>query len=71
MDLCLAAARRTGSRVSKRWWDQDRLDLEGMRTEDWEAELREGVGRDRLDGDVYGLNCWGGYCSKYNLRVGE
>ena len=32
MELCLAAERRPGSRVANQWCDQDRLDLEGMRT---------------------------------------
>ena len=30
VDLCLAAERRSGARVSQRWWEQDNLDLEGM-----------------------------------------
>ena len=38
MDLCLAAEWRPGSRVAKRWWEQDGLDLEEMRTAAWEAE---------------------------------
>ena len=32
MELCLAAARRTGSRVANRWWYQGGLYLEGMHT---------------------------------------
>ena len=40
MDLCLAAERRMGSMVSNWWWDQEGLELEGMRMaaqeEDWE-----------------------------------
>ena len=28
MDLCLAAERRPGPRVSKRWWEQDGVDVE-------------------------------------------
>ena len=31
-----------GSRVAKRWWDQDGLDLEGMWAAAWEAEKTEG-----------------------------
>ena len=27
MDLCLEEEWRTGSRMAKRWWDQDGLDL--------------------------------------------
>ena len=30
MDLCLTAKRRSGSRISKRWWEQDGVDEEGM-----------------------------------------
>ena len=30
MDLCLAAVWRPGLRVSKRWWEHENLDLEGM-----------------------------------------
>ena len=36
--LCLAAAGRTGSRVSKLWWDQEGLDLEGMWMTAWEGK---------------------------------
>ena len=38
MDICLAAKRRPGTRVEMRWWEQDDLDLEGMKTAAWEAE---------------------------------
>ena len=31
MDLCDRSAQRPGSWVSQRWWDQDRLDLEGVK----------------------------------------
>ena len=41
VDLCLAAEQRPGSRVAKRCWEQDSLDLEGMRTADCEAERME------------------------------
>ena len=30
MNFCLAAERRLGPRVSKRWWKQYRVDVEGM-----------------------------------------
>ena len=52
MDLCLAAKRRPGPRVAIRWWEQEGLDLEGMRTAAWEAERMEGGGEDggREDG---------------------
>ena len=42
MDLCLAVERRTGSRVFRRWWEQDIMYLEGMQMADWEAERTEG-----------------------------
>ena len=48
MDLCLAVDRRPGWSVAKRWWEQDGLDLEGMQTEDQEAEQTE-------RGESYGL----------------
>ena len=32
---------RPGSRLSKRWWDQDSLDMEGMRKAACEAERTE------------------------------
>ena len=41
MDLCIAAERRMGTRVSKQWWDQEGLDLEGMWTAAREAEREE------------------------------
>ena len=41
MDLCLAAKRRPGPRVKMRWWEQEGLDLEGMRTEAREKEQTE------------------------------
>ena len=48
MYLCIAEARRPGSRVAKWWWDQDGLDLEGMRTAAWEAER----GKDGTETDM-------------------
>ena len=42
MYLFLVAERILGPQVSKRWWDQYRLDMEGMRTADREAERTEG-----------------------------
>ena len=49
MDLCLAAAQRPGSRVSKRWWEQDGLNLEGTRTAVREVERMEGGETDGTD----------------------
>ena len=48
MDLCLATEQRPGPRVSKRWWEQDGVDVEGMRTAAREAERMEGG--DETDG---------------------
>ena len=44
MYLCLEAERRPGTRVFKKWWEKDVLDLEGTRMEDHEAELWEREG---------------------------
>ena len=41
MDLCLAAKRSPGPRVSMRWWEQEGLDLEGVRMATREAEQTE------------------------------
>ena len=43
MDLYLAAKERPGPRVAMRWWEQEGLDLEGMRKASWEADQMEGV----------------------------
>ena len=42
MDLCLAAKQRPGPRVKIRWWEQDGIYLDGMRTAAREAERTEG-----------------------------
>ena len=31
MYLCLAAVRHPGARVLNQWWEQERIDLEGIR----------------------------------------
>ena len=51
MDLFMAEERRLGPRVSMRWWEQEGLDVEGMRTEYWESEQTEGGGGDGRDGN--------------------
>ena len=56
MNLCLAAEWRQGPRMSKRWWEQDGVNVEGVRTADWEAERTDGVGGDGQDGYGDGLN---------------
>ena len=42
MDLCLEAERCLGFWVDKRWWEQGKLELEGMRISYQEAEREEG-----------------------------
>ena len=42
IDLCLAEKRRPGTRVSMRWWEQEGMDLEGMRKAAQEADKMEG-----------------------------
>ena len=42
IDLCLAEKWKLGPRVSMWWWEQEGLDLEGMRTAAQEAEQMEG-----------------------------
>ena len=44
IDLCLAEEQRPGSKVSKRWWDMEVLDMLGMRAADWGDERTEGGG---------------------------
>ena len=38
VELCLTAKRRPGPRAEMWWWEQEGLDLEGMRKVDWEAD---------------------------------
>ena len=45
MELCLVAEGSPGTRMSKWWWEQEFLDLEGVRTEDWTVELEDIKGR--------------------------
>ena len=43
MGLFLAAKRRPETRVAMRWWEQEGLDLGGMRTAAQEVDQTEGV----------------------------
>ena len=53
IDLCLAVERMLGTRVAKRWRDQEGLDLEGMLTAAQEVKHTEGEGdTDRTDMDT-------------------
>ena len=44
MDLCLAAKRKPGSRITKGWWEQYGMNVEWMRTAAQVAERTEGGG---------------------------
>ena len=51
-----------------RWWEQEGLYLEGMRTEDRDVKRTEGGGGYDRDGHCNGqLIKWVEYCSKHNL----
>ena len=43
MGLCLAAKQRPGTRVAMWWWEQEGLDLEGVRTAAQEMEQTKGA----------------------------
>ena len=57
MDLCLAEEQRPDPRVSKRWCEQDGVDVERMWTAAWEAK-RTGGGVDGQDRDRDRLSSW-------------
>ena len=42
MDLFLAVERILGAWVSRRWWDQDGVNVEGIKTAAWEVERTYG-----------------------------
>ena len=50
MVLCLEAGQRPVSRVTKQWWEQDGLDVEGMQTAVLEAERTDG------EDETYGMD---------------
>ena len=45
MDLCLAAERKPGMRLSRRWWEQPSLDILGIRVSHDAAKGGVGQGR--------------------------
>ena len=47
-----------GSRVAKKWWEQDIFDLEGMRTASQEAERTDRGGKDGQYRDGDGITRW-------------
>ena len=54
MELCLAAKRKPGLRLSSKWWEQPALDITGIRVE--HAVAKEG-GRDGI-GVIGGRGIW-------------
>ena len=54
MDLFLAVEQILGQRFYRRWWDKDRVDVEGMWTADQEKERKEGGGGDGWDSNEDG-----------------
>ena len=54
LDLCERATRRTGARVSRRWWEQAGIDLEGVKkmAAEVEADLESDLdlGREESSG---------------------
>ena len=56
LDLCKRATRRQGARVSRRWWDQAGIDLEGARKRAEESTTRsETESEEELDGEPNGV----------------
>ena len=45
MDLCMAVEGRTWTRVSKWWWEQYGVDVEGMWTVVWGRKIHSGSRR--------------------------
>ena len=71
MDLCMVVKRRPGSRVTKQWWDQEGLDLVGMRMAAQKAERTEGLQEtDRTETEKETDEIGGRIISKHNLRGG-
>ena len=52
MESCLAAERRTGKRISRRWWEQTTLDILGIIMGHAAAEMGEETGMEELNGEI-------------------
>ena len=52
MESCLAAERRTGKRLSRRWWEQTTLYILGIIMGHAVAEMGEETGMEELDGEI-------------------
>ena len=58
MDLCERDTRRPGARVSRRWWEQDGIDLEGAKKQAAETTTRlEPDSEEEADVDSTGDSC--------------
>ena len=54
MDMCLVAEQRLGTRVPKRWWEQESLELERIRMAAWTANLEnEDMEGEDTGGETY------------------
>ena len=55
LDLCKQATRRPGAQVSRRWWEQAGIDLEGARKQAAVSATRsEMESEEELDGELTG-----------------
>ena len=66
LDLCEQSARRPRARVSQRWWEQEGLDLEGVKKRSaaaTELDVEETIGEDVgiLLEATTGQELWWGY----------
>ena len=50
MDLCLVGERNPGLRLSGLWWDQNAIDILGIRSGHAAAEVGGGTGEDESEG---------------------
>ena len=50
MELCLAAERRPGMRILRRWWEHTALDILGIRAGHEAADMGEGTETEELEG---------------------
>ena len=52
MDLCLAAERRPGIRLSWRWLEHPTIDILGIRVAHTELDMGEDTGTEDLEGEI-------------------
>ena len=59
MELCLAAERRPGMRISRRWWEQTALDILWVRSAHVAADIGEEKGAEESEGEIdYDMEGW-------------